>query len=85
MRADYGPADVMAIAMARLLRDGEIVFHGVNSILPMVAIGGITVDNARPLLEAGADLLAVVGGVFDAPDPVAAAREFQALFKTSRP
>ena len=53
--------------------------------LPMVAIGGITVDNARPLLEAGADLLAVVGGVFDAPDPVAAAREFQALFKTSRP
>ncbi|KGQ18294.1 Thiamine-phosphate synthase [Lysobacter dokdonensis DS-58] len=53
--------------------------------LPMVAIGGITADNAPPLLEAGADLLAVVGGVFDAPDPVAAAREFRALFTESRP
>lgn len=53
--------------------------------LPMVAIGGITADNAPPLLAAGADLLAVVGGVFDAPDPVAAAREFRSLFTASRP
>lgn len=53
--------------------------------LPMVAIGGITADNARPLVEAGADLLAVVGGVFDAADPVAAARAFQHLFETPRP
>jgi thiamine-phosphate pyrophosphorylase len=48
--------------------------------LPRVAIGGITPDNARGLVEAGADLLAVIGGVFDAPDPVAAARAFRALF-----
>ncbi len=48
--------------------------------LPRVAIGGITPDNARELVEAGADLLAVIGGVFDAPDPVAAARAFRALF-----
>ncbi|MGO4552450.1 thiamine phosphate synthase [Lysobacter sp. 2RAF19] len=53
--------------------------------LPMVAIGGITPDNAPPLLAAGADLLAVVGGVFDAPDPLAAAREFRSLFTASRP
>jgi glutaconate CoA-transferase subunit B len=32
------PADLMAVAMARLLRDGEVVFQGVNSVLPMVAI-----------------------------------------------
>jgi glutaconate CoA-transferase, subunit B len=32
------PADLMAVAMARLLRDGERVFHGVASPLPMVAI-----------------------------------------------
>jgi thiamine-phosphate pyrophosphorylase len=51
----------------------------------MVAIGGITPDNAPPLLAAGADLLAVVGGVFDAPDPLAAAREFRSLFTASRP
>ena len=44
--------------------------------VPRVAIGGITPVNARPLVAAGADLLAVVGGVFDAPDPVAALRAY---------
>ena len=48
--------------------------------LPRVAIGGITPDNAAGLVAAGADLLAVIGGVFDAPDPPAAARALQALF-----
>jgi thiamine-phosphate pyrophosphorylase len=48
--------------------------------LTRVAIGGITPDNARGLLDAGANLLAVVGGVFDAPDPPAAARAYRALF-----
>jgi thiamine-phosphate pyrophosphorylase len=45
--------------------------------LPRVAIGGITPDNAGEALAAGADLLAVIGAVFDAADPVAAARAFQ--------
>jgi len=49
--------------------------------LPRVAIGGITPDNAAPLVAAGADLIAVVSGVFDAPDPVAAARACAALFR----
>lgn len=48
--------------------------------LPRVAIGGITADNAPPLIAAGADLLAVIGGVFDAPDPAAAARAIRACF-----
>ncbi|MFC4726641.1 thiamine phosphate synthase [Coralloluteibacterium thermophilus] len=48
--------------------------------LPRVAIGGITPDNARPLVEAGADFLAVIDGVFGAPDPTAAARAISALF-----
>ena len=47
---------------------------------PRVAIGGLTPDNAAPLVVAGADLLAVVGAVFDAPDPLAAAQRFNALF-----
>lgn len=42
--------------------------------LPRVAIGGITRDNAHDVLATGAELLAVIGAVFDAPDPVAAAR-----------
>jgi thiamine-phosphate pyrophosphorylase len=45
--------------------------------LPRVAIGGITPDNAGPLVAAGADLIAVISGVFDAPDPIAAARAYR--------
>lgn len=48
--------------------------------LPRVAIGGITPDNAAQLVAAGADLVAVISGVYDAPDPPAAARAIQALF-----
>lgn len=48
--------------------------------LPCVAIGGITVDNARPLVEAGADFLAVSGGVWNHPDgPAAAVKAFNAI------
>lgn len=49
--------------------------------LPRVAIGGITPDNGGSLVAAGADLLAVIGGVFDAPDPAAAARAFRRCFE----
>jgi len=42
-------------------------------VVPVVAIGGITVDNCRPLVAAGADFLAVVSGVWDHPDGAAAA------------
>lgn len=41
--------------------------------IPCVAIGGITVDNCRPLIEAGADFLAVSAGVWKHPDGPAAA------------
>ncbi len=50
------------------------------TVVPCVAIGGITVENCRPLVRAGADFLAVVGGVWDHPDgPAAAVREFAAI------
>lgn len=45
--------------------------------LPCVAIGGITVDNAQILVDAGADFLAVSGGVWAHPEgPGAAVRAF---------
>jgi len=53
--------------------------------VPRVAIGGITPDNARPLVEAGADLIAVISGVFDAPDPTAAIRAYLSCFEDSHP
>ena len=49
--------------------------------LPCVAIGGIQTENARPLVEAGADFLAVSSGVWSFPEgPEAAVRSFNALF-----
>jgi thiamine-phosphate pyrophosphorylase len=47
--------------------------------VPCVAIGGITVENCGELVEAGADFLAVVGGVWSHPDgPAAAVKAFNA-------
>ena len=48
--------------------------------VPRVAIGGITPDNARGLVEAGADLVAVISGVYDAADPVAAVHAYRQCF-----
>ncbi|MDQ4086808.1 MAG: thiamine phosphate synthase [Pseudomonadota bacterium] len=48
--------------------------------LPCVAIGGITAANARPLVEAGADFLAVCSAVWRHTDgPAAAVAEFQEI------
>jgi len=48
--------------------------------VPIVAIGGITPDNAAGLIEAGADAVAVLSAVFDAPDVERAARRIAGLF-----
>lgn len=48
--------------------------------IPLAAIGGITADNGKSLVAAGADLLAVASGVFAAADPAAAARPYARLF-----
>ena len=48
--------------------------------IPCVAIGGITPDNAAPLIAAGADFLAVCQAVWGADDPGAAVARFEALF-----
>jgi len=47
---------------------------------PIVAIGGITRENARAVIEAGADAVAVISALFDAPDVARRAREFANLF-----
>ena len=48
--------------------------------LPLVAIGGITPDNASALIGAGADAVAVIAALFAAPDVELAALEFCRLF-----
>jgi len=49
--------------------------------IPVVAIGGISPENGRGLIEAGADALAVVEGVFGQTDILAAARRYARLFE----
>ena len=52
--------------------------------IPIVAIGGILPENGAQLLAAGADLLAVIGGLFDS-QPEQSARAYQALFDHQKP
>lgn len=61
-------------AEANLLRDAKALGK------PLVAIGGITPDNATALIAAGADLVAAISGVFGPSDVAAAARRYATLF-----
>ena len=55
-------------------------------LIPCVAIGGITVGNAEPLVNAGADFVAVSSGVWGHPDgPVAAVKAFNDLLDRLEP
>lgn len=49
--------------------------------IPVVAIGGITADNGAQLVEAGADMLAVINGVFGQADILGAAEKISKLFE----
>jgi thiamine-phosphate pyrophosphorylase len=57
-----------------------IAAAGRASGLPVAAIGGITPATAAALVEAGADMLAVISALFDAADVRAAARAFTRTF-----
>jgi len=52
--------------------------------VPQVAIGGITPENAPALIAAGADLVAVISGVFSAENPAHAAAAYQRCFAHHR-
>ena len=51
--------------------------------VPLVAIGGITLENAPLLIAAGADCLAVIADLFGAPDIAGRAARYQSLFEKS--
>ena len=58
----------------------DLLWQAASLGVPKVAIGGITPDNAQALVDAGADLVAVISGVYDAPDPVAAVHAYLRCF-----
>ncbi|HED17114.1 MAG TPA: thiamine phosphate synthase [Gammaproteobacteria bacterium] len=61
--------------------DTEMLKRARNRLsIPIVAIGGITRANTRPLIDAGADMVAVISDVFGSDDIQAAAQEFSRLF-----
>jgi len=68
-KPDAPPARLSVLAEAK---------HQLN--IPIVAIGGITHNNAATLLDAGADMLAVIHGVFAQDDVEHAAQSFTELF-----
>jgi thiamine-phosphate pyrophosphorylase len=48
--------------------------------LPVVAIGGITLENGQSLIEAGADMLAVISGLYASNDPFNTTKKYINLF-----
>ncbi|MGE5504972.1 MAG: thiamine phosphate synthase [Actinomycetota bacterium] len=91
MEAGEAGADYVAFGAFFPTDTKEARFHAEPDLLawwsglmtvPCVAIGGITVDNCRPLVEAGADFLAVCGGVWNHPEGAATAvRAFDRIFE----
>jgi thiamine-phosphate pyrophosphorylase len=75
----FFPSDTKAAkhrASPEVLRDWSE-----TTVVPCVAIGGITQQNCGPLVEAGADFLSVIGAVWNHPQgPRAAVREFNEVF-----
>ncbi|HEY6240432.1 MAG TPA: thiamine phosphate synthase [Burkholderiales bacterium] len=59
-----------------LLREAKALLDS-----PIVAIGGVTTENAHAVVEAGADAIAVISALFDAPDIERRAREFVRIFQ----
>lgn len=62
-------------AMPELLQLARVMLN-----VPIVAIGGITADNGGHLVKAGADMLAVINGVFGETDIRGAAESISRLF-----
>jgi thiamine-phosphate pyrophosphorylase len=64
--------------------DVELLERARGFPVPVVAIGGITAANAPTLFRAGADAVAVISALFDAPDVEAAARAIGAVIPKTR-
>jgi len=67
------------------LADPEVLRRWAQrSKVPSCAIGGITASNLAPLVRAGANLLAIIGGVWSHPDgPAAGVRAINAAIKNA--
>ena len=84
--ADASPADYLAFGpifptTSKEAPDPTVGLSGLAEARqatskPLVAIGGITISNARQVVQQGADFVAVISGLLAAPDLAARAREY---------
>ncbi|WP_374518588.1 thiamine phosphate synthase [Undibacterium squillarum] len=58
----------------------DIVSEAAGIGLPRVVIGGMTLENCKPLVQRGSEMVAAISSVYFEEDPQAAARAFAALF-----
>lgn len=79
--AMFGSATKPAAVRAPLGLLGEARTRGAM----VVAIGGVSLENAPELIRAGADLLAVISDLFDNSDVAARAADYAKLFASTEP
>jgi thiamine-phosphate pyrophosphorylase len=86
-RAEEAGADYLGVTVWTTATKPEAIPAGLDGLrdvaaataLPVVGIGGIDAGNARQVLAAGANGVAVISAVAAAPDPTEAVRELRAL------
>lgn len=76
VKPDAVRATLEHIEQGRMLAEGT----GQRPRPAVVAIGGITAQNAGPLVHAGADSIALISGLFDSSNILATAEQCAALF-----
>jgi thiamine-phosphate pyrophosphorylase len=86
--ADYLGVGAVYATPSKSDAGAPIGLEGLTDIIrvcskPVLAIGGITADNAAPVFEAGAAGIAVISAVMSAPDPAAAARKLRSQTKVT--
>jgi thiamine-phosphate pyrophosphorylase len=84
--ADYIGFGPIFDTRSKLRPDPTVGVEGLRAVaaaspIPVVAIGGITLDTVASVAAAGAAAAAVISAVNDAPDPTAAGRQVAAAFR----
>ncbi|KLK98656.1 thiamine-phosphate pyrophosphorylase [Bacillus pumilus] len=60
----------------------EVRRHGLQ--IPIVGIGGITYDNAAPVIQAGADGISIISAISQSTDPKKAAEKLKSLVEAEK-
>ena len=76
----FGGQSYIPIITQKIKQVREIIDNSGKNILLEVD-GGIKLDNAKDIVNAGADVLVVGSGIFSGGDPYKSTREFKELFK----